>query len=265
MKFVRFTTPRHAAGTYGLIGQDGAIEVIGGGLLDSPARTGEIIREEDITRYLAPIDPPNIIAIGGNYVAHTAEGNNDQPKEPPIFIKSTTSVIAHGDNIVLPMVAPDLVDYEAELCVIIGRTARNVQAEQAMDYVFGYTCANDVSARDCQWRDGQWARAKSFDTFCPIGPYVETEPDLGNCHVRMKLNGEVMQDQPVSDMIFSVPTLVSYISQCMTLLPGTIIVTGTPGGAGFARKPPVYLRAGDVCEVEIDGIGTLRNTVAAEG
>ncbi len=162
----------------------------------------------------------------------------------------------------LPAAAPDEVDYEAELAVVIGRTARNVGKDEALDYVLGYTCGNDVSARDCQLRhDSQWARGKSFDTFCPLGPVIETQLDPENVRVCTRLNGELMQDGCTSDMIFSVRELVSYCSQQMTLLPGTVLMTGTPDGVGFARRPPVYLRPGDRVEVEIEGIGVLQNPV----
>jgi 2-keto-4-pentenoate hydratase/2-oxohepta-3-ene-1,7-dioic acid hydratase in catechol pathway len=179
-------------------------------------------------------------------------------------MKANTAVIAHGQDIVLPHGSPDHVDYEAELCVIIGRRIRNISESEALDYVFGYTCANDVSARDAQKSDGQWVRAKSFDTFAPMGPYVETDLDPTNLRVVSRLNGKVMQDGNTKDMIFPVANVVSYLSQCMTLLPGTAILTGTPSGVGFARIPPVYLRPGDVSEIEIEGIGTLKNTVVPD-
>jgi 2-keto-4-pentenoate hydratase/2-oxohepta-3-ene-1,7-dioic acid hydratase in catechol pathway len=158
--------------------------------------------------------------------------------------------------------APDEVDYEAELVIVIGRTARDVPEEHALDHVLGYTCGNDVSARDCQLRlDVQWARGKSFDTFCPIGPWIETEMDPDDAPICSRVNGRTMQSSSTSDMIFSCRRLVSYLSQCMTLLPGTVILTGTPEGVGFARRPPVFLRPGDVVEVEVGPIGVLRNTV----
>jgi len=264
LKFVHFTDAQHAGGVYGLVEDDGRIEIIRGGLFDPVEKTGEIARESDIARYLPPVHPPNLLAIGLNYRAHAAETSGKLPSEPVLFIKATTTVRAHLDNILLPKMAPNEVDYEAELGVIIGKTAKNVSLDDALDYVFGYTCANDVTARDCQLRDGQWARGKSFDTFAPLGPYVVTGIEPSGRRIQMRLNGNVMQDQSTADLIFDVPFLVSHLSRCMTLLPGTVIVTGTPSGVGFTRKPPVYLRAGDVCEVEIEGIGVLRNTVAAE-
>ena len=264
MKFVHFVTTKHPHGAYGLVASDGSIEVVQGGLMDPVVRTGEVIQENEIIRYLPPVEPPNLLAIGLNYRAHAAETDDMLPSEPLLFIKAATAVVGHGDNIVLPRMAPDCVDYEAELAVIIGRTARDVPPDEALSCVLGYTCANDVTARDCQRRDGQWARGKSFDTFAPLGPYVLTDTDPANRRIQMRLNGAVMQDQSTADMVFDVPFLVSYLSRCMTLRPGTVILTGTPSGVGFTRKPPVYLRPGDLCEVEIEGIGVLRNTVVGE-
>jgi 2-keto-4-pentenoate hydratase/2-oxohepta-3-ene-1,7-dioic acid hydratase in catechol pathway len=263
MKFVRFADSKHESGVCGLVQEDGKIEILAGGLLDPVKRTGEVVHQRDIVRYLPPIDPPNILAIGLNYRMHAAEGNEKPPERPLMFIKATSALSAHQEPIVLPKIAPARSDYEAELCVIIGRRAKRVSVEEALDYVFGYTCANDVSARDCQGMDGQWARGKSFDTFAPIGPYVVTDLKADDLHIQMRLNGAVMQDDSTKNMVFGVASLVSYLSQGMTLLPGTAILTGTPGGVGGARKPPVFLRSGDVCEVEIEGIGVLRNTVAA--
>jgi len=161
--------------------------------------------------------------------------------------------------------APDEVDYECELAIVMGKAAHNVVEDEALDYVLGYTCSNDVSARDCQLRlDMQWARGKSFDTFAPLGPCIQTEMDPDHARVCTRLNGQVMQDSNTSDLIFSCRKLVSYLSHCMTLLPGTVIMTGTPAGVGFTRKPPVFLRPGDVVEIEIEGIGVLRNRVIAE-
>ena len=264
MKFVRFVSVKYPRGAYGVLGDGGRIETLRGNLFDPIEKTGEVLQENYIMRYLPPVDPPNVLAFGVNYRDHADETGSKLPEKPLLFIKATSALVAHGDNIVLPKVAPDQVDYEAELCVVIGRRARRVPVEQALDYVFGYTCAHDVSARDCQSSDGQWARAKSFDTFAPVGPYVVTGIDPSDLHVRLRLNGTVMQDQSTRDLVFNVPYLVSYLSQGMTLLPGTLILTGTPGGVGVSRTPPVFLKPGDVCEVEIDGIGVLRNSVTAE-
>ncbi len=215
-----------------------------------------------IEEFLPPLDPPNIIAIGLNYRAHAQEGNSPIPERPVIFLKATSALNSHKKPIMLPEIAPDEVDYEAELGVIIGKEANKVSEDEALDYVLGYTCANDVSARDCQQRlDRQWARAKSFDTFAPVGPWVETELDPNNLQIRSILNGNVMQDSNTSDMIFSVEQLISYISHSLTLLPGTIIFTGTPSGVGTANDPPTFMSSGDTIEIEIEGIGTLKNPV----
>lgn len=222
---------------------------------------------DTIKRLLAPVEPINVIAIGLNYRRHAAEGGAQVPSEPLVFVKLTTTVIGPGDEIVLPASAPEEVDYEAELAVVIGKTAHKVSEADALKYVLGYTCANDVSARDCQIRrDKQWARGKGFDTFCPLGPCLVVDPDLNPnaLPIRARLNGEIMQDSNTADMIFSVPYLVSYLSHQFTLLPGTVILTGTPEGVGCARKPPVYLRPGDTISVELEGIGTLTNPVVAD-
>jgi 2-keto-4-pentenoate hydratase/2-oxohepta-3-ene-1,7-dioic acid hydratase in catechol pathway len=161
--------------------------------------------------------------------------------------------------------APDEVDYEAELAVVIGKECKNVEVDQAGDYILGYTCANDVSARDCQIKiDKQWARAKSFDTFCPLGPVIETDLDPDNCQISSVLNGQVMQNSNTSDMIFDTAELISYLSKNMTLKPGTVILTGTPEGVGFARDEAVYLKPGDTIEIKIEGIGKLKNKVVLE-
>ncbi|HOJ41070.1 MAG TPA: fumarylacetoacetate hydrolase family protein, partial [bacterium] len=196
---------------------------------------------------------------------HARESGQPLPEAPVIFLKATSSLTGHLSPIVLPAVAPSAVDYEAELVVVIGRKARNVSEEEARNYIFGYTCGNDVSARDCQLKiDRQWARGKSFDTFAAIGPWIETELEPSRLKIRLLLNGAVMQDSSTADMIFNVPRIVSYLSRQMTLLPGTIIMTGTPSGVGFARKPPVFLKPGDVVEVDIQGIGVLKNYVTSE-
>ena len=216
----------------------------------------------DQVQLLAPVDPPNVFAIGLNYTEHAKEGGHPIPERPVIFIKAATSVIAHGRPIELPELTPDEVDYEAELAIIIGKTARNVSEDEALNYVLGYTCANDVSARDCQLRlDVQWARGKSFDTFCPMGPWIETDLDPDAQRISLTLSGETLQDSNTSDMIFNTRQLVSYLSKCFTLLPGTAILTGTPQGVGCARTPARFLKDGDTAEVTLEGIGTLSNPV----
>lgn len=218
-----------------------------------------------VTQLLPPCEPPNIFAIGRNYRAHAKETGSEVPEAPMIFQKPTTSLNQPGGTIVLPASAPAEVDFEAELAVVIGRKARCISPEQALDHVLGYTCANDVSARDCQRKDKQWSRAKGFDTFCPLGPWLVTADEIDPTRVRVqsRLNGNPMQDANTSDMIFPVRALVSYLSHQFTLLPGTVILTGTPEGVGMARTPPVFLKLGDRVEVELSGIGTLANVVAA--
>lgn len=213
----------------------------------------------------APVDPENIIAIGLNYRHHAEESGLKIPERPIIFIKATTSLTGPDTDIILPRMAPDEVDYEAELAVVIGKECKNIEKNEVKEYILGYTCANDVSARDCQIKkDKQWARAKSFDTFCPLGPVIETELTPDNCQISSVLNGKIMQNSNTSDMIFDTAELVSYLSKNMTLKPGTVILTGTPEGVGFARKEAVYLRPGDTIEIEIEGIAKLKNTVRAE-
>jgi 2-keto-4-pentenoate hydratase/2-oxohepta-3-ene-1,7-dioic acid hydratase in catechol pathway len=223
--------------------------------------TGETVPLEG-AELLAPVEPPNVYAIGLNYRAHAEEVGRELSAVPNVFIKANTSVIGPSEPIVLSASAADSVDYEAELAIVIGRACRNVTPEEAPDYIFGYTCGNDVSARDCQLNFGtQWARAKSFDTFCPLGPWIQTNLDTSRLAVSSRLNGQVMQQSDTSHLIFSCAELVSFISGFATLLPGTVIMTGTPDGVGYKRTPPVYLKAGDLIEIEVEGIGTLANRV----
>jgi len=247
---------------YGIVSECGCeAEVIFGEVFGSFTRTGRCVK---VKRFLPPVDPPNVIAIGLNYRDHAAESGMAIPELPLVFFKANTSVVGHGDAIVRPKHAPDEVDYEAELTVVIGKKAKDVEVGQVNDYIFGYTCGNDVSARDCQFRiDKQWARAKSFDTFCPLGPWIVTRDavDPSDLSVKTFLNGEVVQNSRTSQLIFNVPELVSFLSKQMTLLPGTVIMTGMPSGVGFSHKPPKYLKAGDEVVVEIEGIGQLRNKV----
>ena len=266
MRFLRFVSPQTApGGSWGRLGADDTIEM----LSDSPLRggrpAGRTCALSAVTSYLPPVEPPNIFALGLNYRAHSAETKSELPSEPIIFLKATSSLTANGGAIYLPVEAPEEVDYEAELAVVIGRTARHVAESEALDYVFGYTCGNDVSARDCQRRrDRQWARAKSFDTFCPLGPWIETDLDPSGLRVQSRLNGKEMQNQSTADLVFNVPPIIAWLSRNFTLHPGTVILTGTPAGVGMARTPPVYLRPGDLIEIEIEGIGVLANTVEAE-
>jgi 2-keto-4-pentenoate hydratase/2-oxohepta-3-ene-1,7-dioic acid hydratase in catechol pathway len=203
---------------------------------------------------LAPVIPRSkVVCVGRNYAEHAAEFGNVAPEEPLLFLKPNTAVIGPGDAIVRPAVS-ERTEFEGELVVVIGRIAKNVAAEDALDYVFGYTVGNDFTARDIQRKDGQWTRGKGFDTFCPLGPVIETEWDAADARIQTRVNGEVRQQAPISDMIHSVADIIAYASAAFTLLPGDVIMTGTPAGVG-----PVV--AGDVIEVEVTGIGNLRNPV----
>jgi acylpyruvate hydrolase len=215
--------------------------------------------------FLPPVYPGKIVAIGRNYIDHAIEGGSEPPAAPLIFNKLPNSLSAHNAPIVLHKISSQI-DYEAELAVVIGRRATRVSESDALDYIFGYTLINDVSARDLQFGDGQWVRGKSLDGFAPLGPFITTRdeiPDVQALNIEGRLNGEVMQSSNTSKMIFKVAYLVSYISQGITLEPGDVIATGTPDGVGIFRTPPVLLQAGDVYEVMIEGLGTLRNPVVA--
>ena len=233
-----------------------ATEAVNSGLLPL-LDPGDIKIEAPVPR------PGKIICIGLNYRNHAIESGMEIPKSPIIFSKFQTCVIGPGDPIRLPA-GSEQVDYEAELAVVIGRRAQNVKASEAMDYVFGYTNFNDVSARDFQFADGQWQRGKSCDTFAPIGPFVATRDEIADPHnlrISFRLNGETLQDSTTAELIFGIPALIEFLSASITLEPGDVIATGTPPGVGFARKPPVFLKNGDVGEVEIEGLGTLSNPV----
>lgn len=262
MKFLRFFSDGKIR--YGILKENEILEINWKPFEKKFGYTGKIFKLDEI-KFLPPCEPPNIIALGLNYKEHVEEGWERVPEYPVIFLKATTSLTGHLSPIILPKEAPDEVDYECELVIVIGKKCKNIKEEEAKEFIFGYTCGNDVSARDCQLKkDKQWARGKSFDTFCPIGPWIETEIDPMNLRIKTILNGKVMQDSNTSKMIFNVYEIVSYLSRQMTLLPGTIILTGTPSGVGFARKPPVYLKEGDLVEIEIEGIGTLKNFVIKE-
>ena len=219
----------------------------------------------DSVSFLPAVYPGKIVAIGRNYIDHAIEGGSEPPAAPLIFNKLPNSLSAHNAPIVLHKISSQI-DYEAELAVVIGRRATRVSESEALDYIFGYTLINDVSARDLQFGDGQWVRGKSLDGFAPLGPFITTReeiPDVQALNIEGRLNGEVMQSSNTSKMIFKVANLVSYISQGITLEPGDVIATGTPDGVGIFRKPPVLMKEGDVYEVTIDGLGTLRNPVVA--
>ncbi len=227
-----------------------------------PARSRQSYALDEV-KLLPPIRPSKIIAIGRNYAEHAKETGSDVPKAPLIFAKFPSALIGSGDTITWSASIATQVDWEGELAVVIGEQARNVSVEDAMKHVFGYTIANDVSARDLQLRtDSQWTRGKSLDTFCPLGPWIVTAdeiPDPHNLSVKTVVSGELRQDGNTRDLMFNIPTLVSYCSRMFTLEPGDLILTGTPPGVGEGMKPPVYLKDGDVVSITIDGIGELTN------
>lgn len=219
-------------------------------------------------RLLAPlIAPQKVLGIGLNYADHARETGADPPPAPVAFVKTTNSIIGPEATIRYSKDVTAQVDYEAELAVVVGRSTRNVDEAQALDHVFGYTACNDVSARDAQFPDRQWVRGKSFDTFCPLGPWVVTGDEIGDpqaLRLACRVNGRTLQDSTTAEMIFGVAQLVSYLSRSMTLVPGDVIATGTPAGVGHARNPPIWLDHDDIVEVEIERIGVLRNPVAVE-
>ena len=268
MRIARFTTgddPLYGVLTgdldeYGQPADDAVLVALAGDPLYAGIKLlDQQYRLEDV-RLLAPVLPRSkVVAIGRNYAAHAAEMGNDVPAEPLMFLKPNTSVIGPNDPIQYPPQTGNL-HFEGELAVVIGRICRDVPAEQATDVIHGYTIANDVTARDLQRSDGQWSRAKGFDTFCPLGPWIETDLDpqhfIDGVRVQTHLNGELQQDGSTADMIFDIPQLVAHISSVMTLLPGDVILTGTPEGVG-------PMQVGDEVEISIAGLGTLTNPVKA--
>ncbi|MCY3827371.1 MAG: fumarylacetoacetate hydrolase family protein [Candidatus Dadabacteria bacterium] len=252
MKFLRFknTEEKPVFGKY----SDGSVSEVEGNIFGKYSLTDTKYDYADITP-LAPCLPTKIIAVGLNYEGHAREMNRTPPEDPMLFMKPSTAVIAHREEIRYPAHMSSRVDYEGELGVVIGKRAHMVEKEQALEYVFGYTCVNDVTARDLQTKDIQFTRGKGFDTFAPVGPFIETEADPSDLRIRTFLNGEVKQDSSTKNLIFSVPKLISFISKVMTLLPGDIIATGTPSGVSPMRPQ-------DIVEVEIEGIGRLENRVS---
>lgn len=229
-----------------------AVRVLRGTFFEDPLPTGEEIPLDDV-RLLAPVLPSKVVAVGRNYAAHAAEFGGEVPEEPLIFLKPSTAVSGPGDPIPLPPISRR-VDFEGELVVVLGRLARNIRAEEAFRHILGYTCGNDVTLRDLQKKDGQWARAKGFDGSCPLGPWIQTELDPTDVRIETRVNGETRQFATTADMVFGVATLLEFVTAFMTLLPGDVIMTGTPEGVG-------KLEPGDLVEVEIDGIGVLANRV----
>ena len=271
MRIVRYAKGETVG--YGCQREDGTIVAINGDpLAGMPGGTPWSVTRRVIgdAELLAPVVPGSVLCIGLNYRRHAAESGVAVPDHPVLFMKMPSSVQRPGGPIVLPRsLRSDEVDYECELAVVIGRRCRNVSREQALDYVLGYTCGNDVSARDwqMQWGGGQWCRGKTFDTFCPLGPALVTAdeiPDPNALRIKTVVNGETLQDWNTNDMIFDVPELIAFLSGSSTLEPGTVIMTGTPHGVGAARTPPRFLQPGDTVTVEIEKIGALTNPVVAE-
>ena len=264
MRIIRFLDeagqPRFGKGL-----QNNETSLLEGNLVDGLTETGETGR---VMKLLAPVVPPAIFGIGLNYHKHAQETGMDAPKYPVVFMKNPAAIANPEDPIRLSpaCMEPPEVDYEAELAVVIGRSAKDVSTDEALDYVLGYTAANDVSARRWQGRrgSGQWVRGKSFDTFCPLGPELVGTDEISdpqNLRLTCELNGRVMQDGNTGDMIFPVAELIAFLSTGTTLMPGTVILTGTPSGVGFTRKPPVYLMPGDAVKITLEGVGTLSNSV----
>lgn len=264
MHIVRFIDESGQDGYGHDYGNGKALRLVGD-LFSGLEETGE---SASVKKILTPVVPAAILAIGLNYHQHAEETGSKIPEYPVLFMKNPGAVTNPGDPILLhpSCMAPPEVDYEVELAVVIGKTAKDVTAAEALGHVFGYTVANDVSARRWQGArgSGQWVRGKSFDTFCPLGPELVTADELvdpQNLQLTCVLNGQVMQDANTSDMIFPVAELISFLSTGTTLLPGTVILTGTPSGVGYTREPPVFLMPGDTVDMTVEGIGTLINTV----
>jgi len=253
MKYIRFLKDEKIK--YGLLEKDNIVREIIGDIFNNYKTTEKVYSLSEIS-FLPPCIPSKIIAVGLNYFDHANELQMKIPDEPLIFMKPPSAPIAHNDNIIYPKMTKQL-DYEAELAVIIKNRIKDIEPEDVLVNILGYTCFNDVTARDLQKKDEQWTRAKSFDTFAPVGPFISTELNPDNLEIRLYKNGQLMQDSSTSNMIFKVDKIVSYISKIMTLFPGDIIATGTPPGVG-------QLKAGDIVEVEIEGIGVLKNKVILE-
>jgi len=251
MKVARFSLggdPR-----YGIVDGPELVVLKGHPLASGYETTGERIALKEV-KLLAPTIPSKVICIGKNFADHAAEIGESVTDEPLIFFKPSSAIVGHGDAIVIPPQSKQ-VELEAELTLVIGKLAKNVSVENALSFLWGYTIANDVTARDLQFGDGQWARSKAFDTFCPLGPWVETELILDDQIIESRINGEVRQNVSISQMVHSIPEIISYVSHHMTLLPGDIILTGSPAGISEIRR-------GDLVECEVEGIGILTNSVA---
>ncbi|MEV5706489.1 fumarylacetoacetate hydrolase family protein [Actinoallomurus sp. NPDC052274] len=252
MRIARFT--KDGGLSFGVVEDDETIATIAAHPFGEIQLTGERQPLADV-RLTAPILPSKVVAIGKNYAEHAREMGGEPPAEPVIFMKPSTAVIGHRETISYPSLS-ERVDYEGELAVVIGRLCRDVPASRAADVILGYTCANDVTARDLQQRDGQWTRGKGFDTFCPLGPWIETDLDPSDLAITTTVNGETRQSSRTKQLLHGIPELIEYVSQVMTLLPGDVILTGTPEGVG-------PLRVDDEVSVAIENIGTLSNTVVS--
>ena len=260
MRVVRFTAPEKLGigsdPLFGILNDKDAILLLRG----DPIYAGIVPQDKTVNlsevKLLAPVIPRSkVVCIGKNYADHAAEMNSEVPSEPVIFIKPNTSVIGPNETIVWPKMS-QRVDHEAELAIVIGRICKEVPAEKAKDVIYGYTLANDVTARDLQKKDGQWTRAKGFDTFCPLGPWIETEFVPGNQKITATLDGQIKQSSLLSEMIFKIPQIIEFVTNVMTLLPGDVILTGTPAGIS-------PMSAGSTISISIDGLGTLTNKVSA--
>jgi len=255
MRIVRFQIPDSKKPKYGWL-LDDKVGEISGNIFGRYQRKEALMPLSDM-KLLAPTEPTKIVCVGRNYVEHAKELGNEVPKVPLIFLKPPSSIISNGETILLPAQSAQ-VEHEAELVVVIGKRGRHVTAENAKKVILGYTVGNDVTARDLQKTDGQWTRAKGFDTFCPFGPWIDTEFDPSDAVVTCRVNGQMRQMASTRDMVFNVGVLIAYISSVMTLEPGDLIFTGTPAGVG-------ELKDGDEVSVEIEGLGMIKNKVKAEG
>jgi 2-keto-4-pentenoate hydratase/2-oxohepta-3-ene-1,7-dioic acid hydratase in catechol pathway len=266
MKIIRYADKQNAI-HYAVQHTEGRAERLEGCIYENLKPTGE---SADVAKLLAPVEPTTIFCIGLNYRRHAEETGAKIPERPILFMKSPAALLHPGDPIEIPTaLASHQVDYECELAIVIGKKCKNATRSNALDFVLGYTCANDVSARDWQikWGGSQWCRGKTFDTFAPLGPCLVTPDEIPNHNalvIRKLLNGEAVQDCNTNDMIFDVPEIIEFLSGSTTLLPGSVIFTGTPHGVGMASTPPRWLKPGDIVSIEIDGIGTLTNPVIRE-
>lgn len=269
-------SPHYSAATNNAVGFADMMSLISAEnrAIDSVHRIAAWAAENESGRFSRPLaetdfnvplsNPGKIICVGLNYADHCRETNTPMPASPVLFNKFSSALLPHGGEITWSPAVSQQVDYEAELAVIIGKKARFVKEADAFDYIAGYTIVNDISARDVQFSDGQWIRGKSFDTFCPMGPFVVTADEIADPHtlaIQCRVNGRTLQDSNTAEMIFKIPFLIEFISSFCTLYPGDIISTGTPHGVGAFRDPKIFLKTGDVVEVEIEGIGLLQNKV----